>query len=195
MSRSKIFEVLASMAAAYNQKPTNEKLAIYSKLLSKYSAEEVASALSKLVYKSSFFPSVAEISQAIEGVVDHDAMAEELAGKIIEALPNYGRDDVDRLKHELGAVGWLTVERLGGWETLMRTSYDDMSHLRAQARRQAKVCISIAERDPETVKLQFQKTGNERLEQIARNETRRLFSKPQKNREALKLVEGGSCGS
>lgn len=87
------------------------------------------------------FPSIAEI---LEGIglkkVEAKDEAREASTRIVDAVSRFGHTNHDLAKKYIGELGWLVVQRQGGWVSLCDLlTYDNMPTLQAQWRELAVV--------------------------------------------------------
>lgn len=93
-------------------------------------------------------PLPADILEAVNpgNVVSPEQDAVEASNRIIQAMTRYGWTNPDRAREFIGELGWMIVEREGGWRDLCeRTTNDDLPILKAQWRELAKALRSRAE--------------------------------------------------
>ncbi len=70
--------------------------------------------------KNSMFPSPAKLAQYLSPTISPDAQAQEIASRIIEAVPKFGyvKSGYQPAKEHIGNIGWVVVKRFGGWQPL-----------------------------------------------------------------------------
>ena len=154
--RDQIERLLTQYCIGKGINATKEKLAINAGVLAKrYSVEEVHGALKELYMTHNYFPHVSEIRIIIEG--DDQSQAVEIAGAIIHAISKFGYTNEFEAKEYLGPIGWLTVQRCGGWSAMCSAKTDDLSALRAQLRTMAKVNLERNRHMPQLVAYEYQK--------------------------------------
>jgi hypothetical protein len=92
-------------------------------------------------------PSVAQILAAMgKRELGHEEIARELAERIAGAIRRFGYTQPRRAEEFLGAAGWLTIEKLGGWQNICEsTDTDDLPVLKAQWREIARGVLDSSE--------------------------------------------------
>lgn len=94
-------------------------------------------ACSKAVQECRFFPSVSEFrSFAKPKEATSQENAVEVADRIAGAISAHGYTNPQIARQAIGELGWLLVERLGGWREVCHSiqSYDQLATFKAQWR-------------------------------------------------------------
>lgn len=136
---------LAGMVRGFVLSP--QIIELYHRLLEPMGFENVNRALDQILMERGSndpFPSIKEITKLLNNELDPESHAIDIAGKIMQALPKYGSDDlgVQRAKALIGPIGWKVVEAEGGWRHLIEnTKNDQVPILKSQWRKQALVEI------------------------------------------------------
>jgi hypothetical protein len=81
------------------------------------------------------FPSVADIKLVMNPQVDPKHEANEAAGRIVQAVNKFGHPSGADAKDFIGELGWLVVQRHGGWSSLcLMLNADNITFFKAQFR-------------------------------------------------------------
>jgi len=140
----KLLEVKKMIVAlcAYYQHPLPDQVVeMYAKDLADLPLEKLAQAFHEIRRdpKTTRFPLPAIIRQRTEGPVNAENAAIQIAAKIPEAISKFGWNNPEKAKAFLGEVGWLIVQREGGWANLCQTvDENNLPILKAQWRQLAK---------------------------------------------------------
>lgn len=93
------------------------------------------------------FPSIKTIRDLVAPPVNTDHDAIEAANRIVQAIADFGYYQAEGAKRFIGELGWLVVQREGGWETLCESlTTDQIPTRKAQWRELAKALIGRAQR-------------------------------------------------
>jgi len=160
-SKSRVYDQLVRLSIAKRQPVTSELAEIYTEYLSKYQESEVMSALMYCFENIKFFPDISEIKKIIEKPIDKDSIAQEITGKIFEAVKIFGSHQILEARESLGQEAWGIVERFGGWKIVCALEYRDMNTARAQLKNIAK---GYMETSGETFLSMEQRERNARLD-------------------------------
>ena len=160
-----IHDLLNLMALHFEKFQTEERLAVYCKYLEEFSIEKIKQTIEWNIVNSKFFPQLAEIRERLTSKQSIEDAAIEMASAIIECLSNYGPRDVKLVKEKLGPIAGFVIEQ-NGWENLCMMSYDQLTIIKAQLRKDCKIAMQISERAPESCHMEFQKCNNARINNI-----------------------------
>lgn len=133
MSKAKIYDLLAQMAVVFGKAETKERLQYYAVELSEYNFETVKAALRAHAKTKTFFPSLAEIIEAIAKIESQELDATETAQRLIDATYKFGEYQANIAREDLGDL-WGIVERWGGWRQLCNFPESQKQTVRAQLR-------------------------------------------------------------
>lgn len=80
-------------------------------------------------------PSVGDILEAA-GIKEPSAVddAHQILGRIFEAASKFGGYQAERAANYIGELGWVAVQRFGGWDAFCMIEEDDFGTARAQLR-------------------------------------------------------------
>lgn len=140
MSKKEIYDLISKFSVFFVPNPSIEKIKAYSEALAldNFTTEQVNFVLNNYARKSKFFPSLSDFYEpftANENETDH---ANELAGKIISCIGDFGPWRSDEVKEHVGKLGWDVVENFGGWQLICNITNDQIPTVRAQLRDLAK---------------------------------------------------------
>lgn len=144
---TQIKKLIIGAAEVYGEAMTKTRLELYYELLSELSPRTLELALKTIMRNGAQtrFPLPGVILQAACPSRSPEAEAVEAAGRIPEALYRYGYTDPHGAKDFIGELGWLIVEREGGWECLCaKVTTNQLPILKAQWREMAKSLYSRA---------------------------------------------------
>lgn len=70
--------------------------------------------------KNSFFPAPAKLAPYLRPTISKESQAQEIASRIIESVPKFGytKTGYHLAKDYIGSIGWVVVQRFGGWQPL-----------------------------------------------------------------------------
>jgi len=92
----------------------------------------------KKVYGRPRLPSPDEIKQEINPVCASEAdIAIDIIGRIYEAIQMYGHSNAAPAILYIGEVGWVAVQRCGGWVNICQANTDQITFIKSQL----KACI------------------------------------------------------
>lgn len=135
------------LAAYYQQKIGDEALVLYAADLEDLDLSATLQAMHRLRRQPGrrSFPLPGDIRDAVapsEGSAA--AKANEIAGKITAAITRFGYTQPERAQAYLGELGWLIINRMGGWRALCNSLLSsEMGTFRAQARDIAKAQLEL----------------------------------------------------
>jgi len=141
-ARGKVFEALRRLAIAKGQEVTIERIQIYVEYLSKFDGSMVMLALKQCFEEVKFFPDIAEIIKRING--DAETLAQEIQGKIMQAVELYGYSDPSSARNFIGDSGWRVVESCGGWLSICQCDINSIGMLRAHIDKSARSVLKLA---------------------------------------------------
>jgi hypothetical protein len=128
-------QMILSFCLLVDVEPSKERVALTAQMLQrKFSDEQIKKALAELAYTHKFFPDVATITEAIQGREIARDISEITTNAILQAASNFSMYDVKGARQHLGEETWAIVERFGGFESLTRLTYDEITSTRAQLR-------------------------------------------------------------
>lgn len=139
--------MLITMSAYYQHRLDDTVVIMYADDLKDLEFSDVVQALAR--YRKDprhrKMPLPAEVRGLIETPLSDEDQAREAAARIVQAMSKYGYTNPDRAREFIGSVGWLIVEREGGWTSLcQRTTDDQLPVLKAQWRELARGLITRA---------------------------------------------------
>lgn len=82
-------------------------------------------------------PGIAELVSILDPKEDPETEAQEAAARIIAAISKYGPYRVKEAREYIGELGWLVVQKDGGWENVCMLETDQLPATRAQYRKMA----------------------------------------------------------
>lgn len=139
---------------AHNSKVqlTQEMIAIYDIAVEPFGYERAVVAMKKLIMecKSWQMPTPQAIVEKISNKPSRISEANEVAGRIMQSITDFGYSRGAEARQFIGELGWLVVRRFGGWSTLccdMGISLNP-STARAQMRDIALGIMDISEHRP-----------------------------------------------
>lgn len=135
-------KLLIGLAGYYNHPLTEETLTMYLEDLADLSVEKIFLSVQEIRKdpKVTRFPLPAHIRERIMPADNPEGLAIEAANRIVEAISKFGYWREAEAKEFVGSLGWLVVERQGGWQTICEnTLAENITSHRAQWRELAKV--------------------------------------------------------
>jgi VCBS repeat-containing protein len=143
--RNELATSLAYMCEYYNRQMSKQALQMMVEDLSDLSFTEVNLAMTtyRRDPKNFTFPLPAKLRDIVNPSQSIDGMANEAASRIRSAIGKFGWPNPQQAKEYVGELGWLVVERSGGWQYVCENHGVDLNQLtfHAQARDQAKAVI------------------------------------------------------
>src|SRR6185312_1507509 len=139
MSREMRIRMIEALAMIYNKDLSKDLIQIYLNALGDLSIEQLREGINRWVNHptKAFFPTPGQIKATLQ--VTDEQEARDATARIGEALMKYG-DPYGHLTHNqqrakalIGELGWLVVERLGGWQKLSSANHPDEVGPMAQA--------------------------------------------------------------
>lgn len=129
---------LTALAGMCNHTLTPDMIALYERNLSVMGYDAVVAALDEVITRRrsrDAFPSIRELIELIQPEADPEAEAVEAASRIIHAVSRIGPYRPQDARVLIGELGWLVVEREGGWTRICESLTDDnLTTMRAQWR-------------------------------------------------------------
>lgn len=137
-------KMLQEMAKRTKADITPFTLEVYRKELNSHGWDKVAKGLNKLFRSLKFFPTIADIEEAM-GIrePDEDDKANLIGSEILATAARYGEYRIGEAEKALGPTAWEVVRRMGGWPAVCMTEIDDHGTFRAQARDIARAVSTI----------------------------------------------------
>lgn len=135
-------KILIGLAGYYNHPLTEETLAMYAEDLGDLSVEKIFLATKEIRRdpKITRFPLPAQIRERIEPPENPEGLAIEASNRIVEAISRFGYWRESEAKEFIGELGWLVVQRQGGWQAICEnTLVTTLPTQKAQWRELAKV--------------------------------------------------------
>lgn len=130
--------LLNAFAANARVQLTQPMLKVYDLAVGQYGYEKACKALQSLMIeaKSWQMPTPKMIVDKIESKPPLLAIANDVVGKIFEAVSRFGYANPDQAKEYIGPLGWSVIKRFGGWEYFCSTLGHklELSATRAQMR-------------------------------------------------------------
>jgi len=127
---------------------TPEIIRLYDESLKSLGYERLCKALDFIIANRRSrdpLPSIREIREIVSPEIDPEAEAIEAAGRIVQAVSSIGPYQPEKAREFIGELGWLVVERDGGWQNVCRVLTDDnVGMLKAQWRQMAKAQFARA---------------------------------------------------
>lgn len=142
-------KLIIAMSLYYGQTLQDQVVALYAEDLSDLPFDRVVQVLKEVRRdpKTTRFPLPAVIRQRIAPEKrDPETEALEASNRIVEAVAKIGPYQSERARAFIGELGWLVVQREGGWMNLCETlTNDNQGMLKAQWRNLAKALWHRAE--------------------------------------------------
>lgn len=133
---------LTALAAMCGFTLTPELIALYDRNLCASGYPKLVMALDYVIVNRKSrdpFPSIKEIRDLVAPESDPEVEAIEAAGRIVQAVTRVGPYQTEKAREFIGELGWLVVQREGGWQTVCQILTDDnIGILKAQWRQMAK---------------------------------------------------------
>ncbi len=149
---------IAKFCLAKGVNATPERIELNARmLLDRYSEKEIAIALGRLFWKTSFFPDASLIAKELEANERDSAV--EMAGAICDAISSFGEQQAPEARRHLGEVAWHAVERFGGWSSLSAVKNSELPTVRAQLRELCQVTVKATSRIVKDNLLPYQKAS------------------------------------
>jgi hypothetical protein len=139
--------LLVHTSLYFNHEIPDPALTLYVEDLADLSLLDVSQALMDLRRdpKTKHCPTPAAIRDRIKPQPTDENQAIEVVGRVVEALSKHGWNNHEKAKEHIGELGWLFIQREGGWLTVCESlTYDDMGTFKAQARNSIKALLASA---------------------------------------------------
>lgn len=157
MSDKDTKKLLVGLAEVYGTTLSDQRLQLYADLLSDIPFPVLTEAARAIMRDPNIrqFPLPAQIREkAMPGAnPEHEAI--EAVNRIVEAMNRFGWPDPTGARAFIGELGWMVVERSGGWSLLCEgVTMDQLPSYRAQWRELAKALYGRAQRgdtEPPTI--------------------------------------------
>lgn len=140
-------EAFAIMGHYYRQALRDEVVAMYAQDVADLDYEHVIRALAQLRREPGRrqCPLPADVRNIVQPrAMTMLAQANEVAGRIVGAVPRYGYTNADRAEKFIGPVGWEVVRMQGGWAHICNTLTVD--HTRTFYAQTRDLALSVLER-------------------------------------------------
>lgn len=144
-----IKKLLIGLAETFGTTLSEQRLGLYANVLKNCAPEDVERAIGEILTDPAqkFFPLPAMILEHVAPQVKPDHEAVEAANRIVQAIADIGYYRQDDAKLFIGELGWLVVQREGGWQGLCESvTADQLPARKAQWRELAKALIGRAKR-------------------------------------------------
>jgi len=162
-------KIIIGLGEYYSKPLSDLQIKMYAQDLSSLPEDQLLEAVRRYRTnpKNVFFPLPAQLIETINPQPDKLDEANEMCGAIIDAVRNYGATGIDEARESLGVIAWFAVERFGGWAGICETREDALPTIRAQLRDLCKMSMAVSKRSPDSVKLEYEKTGARRLGELS----------------------------
>lgn len=131
-------EIVFALGEYYDKKLTATQIEMYVEDLMVLSPEELTFAIRKYrtIPENHFFPLPAKLIALVTPKENSELdIAREVAGRIIQAVSNYGHNNIFSAEEFIGPVGWKVVKRFGGWASICaELNQDNRGTMTAQMR-------------------------------------------------------------
>jgi hypothetical protein len=117
-------KLLIGLAETFGTNLSEARLSIYVGALSDLPPDVAKEAINRVIAdpKQKFFPLPAEIRERVAPSINPDHEAQEVAGRISKAISEHGYWHPEEARRDIGELGWLVVERSGGWAILCEST-------------------------------------------------------------------------
>lgn len=137
--RAHVSKLLVQMAEYYGRTLTPNQTNMYAEDLMRLSIQQISEALKAYREdpKNRTFPLPAQLIQIVDpqSQLTAEDYAKDAASRIVAAVSEIGPYNSAAAQTYIGELGWLVVEREGGWANICRElSYENMGTLKAQWR-------------------------------------------------------------
>lgn len=159
-----IEKAIVRFCAGKNIPATKERVQMQADYLrsSGYDESEIVKAIDSLFGETQFFPDASLVLKKLKpSNPEYETEAELITSKILEANKKFGAHDIQGLKEFVGTKGYRVIERFGGWDCIMRLTYDELNTARAQIKR---IALSQTRIENDNPKLEYSK--NERANEL-----------------------------
>lgn len=135
--RKELAKQLIVLAEIYGRDLSRQALGFMLDQLNELNFEEAMNSLNKYCRdsKNRTFPTPGQLLAIAKPEASDIDNAAEVANRIIQAMSKYGWTQPEKAKQFIGEVGWLVVQREGGWGWICETTTEDkIPTLKAQWR-------------------------------------------------------------
>lgn len=139
--------LLAMFATQSKVNLSQVMLRVYDRAVEPFGYERACVALEKIAQeiKNWQMPTPQQLIEKMESRPSKISLANEIAGKIFEAVDKFGWSNSQGAKSFVGDIGWKVVNSFGGWMTICESSKDH-GQMRAQMRDMALGFMDISEK-------------------------------------------------
>ena len=164
MDKVKIVKALAPLQLGYKREFDQEQLAFYVEMLCDLDPELIYSAVKKIICKSKFLPSVAEIRESCESISstatgNRPLNADEAWGIVMKAVKDtppyeHPKFDSEAITETVNNIGWQTIyEMLATEQSIIRAQFRDFYNLAVKRKSEAKTNTNIIMALPDNSRL------------------------------------------
>ena len=121
MGREEFVKAMTFLGLAYNKEFDQNTVAVWYTFFQKDSFEDFKQAITRLITKSRFMPSIADIRGELADLRDPQKTPEEAWDGVVKAISDYGYYRADKAMESLDPVSQQAVRNLGGFEALCTT--------------------------------------------------------------------------
>ena len=120
MNKEQFLKDLFILAAACEYELDAKVANLYADVLEPYGWGNVYVVLRDFQIKAKKFkfPSIGEFTEILDPPINGKTESIEAANRIIEAVGKYGHSNPIQAEKHIGELGWLMVEKFGGWADL-----------------------------------------------------------------------------
>jgi len=137
---NEVLREIAISAELYQRSLSDGALGAIMHELKVFDSRAVCEAIRRCRKELNYFPSISQIIERLPGHEDlSEAEAIDATNRIFTAVAKYGYTNSTAAKNYIGELGWESVRRFGGWQSLCESSMVGDSSLRAQMRQ---TCLS-----------------------------------------------------
>lgn len=140
-------------------------LSIWFDNLKDFTREELLSVFKEHIQAEKYFPSISDFHKYARAKPCYDTLSEDLTGKILSAISQYGYMNAKSAKESLGEVAWEAVSRNGGWQTICDITNERVTFLSSQLRRSVFTILEMKEKFPNSPRLEERGTRTPLLDQ------------------------------
>ena len=178
MKANELGKRLFVLAEVCGAKLNEYQLAMYDAELSKLGYDVACAAVDKIFVTrkgTDKFPSIADIKAVAQPKLDPKHEANEAAARIVQAVSKFGYTSGTDAKEFIGELGWIVVQRHGGWASvclmlnhentsLYKAQFRDLAlslSARAEAGIETPPALPVSEKTKSVVKLMEPKTNSD----------------------------------
>lgn len=146
--REAFLKGLLVLAEMCDKTLSKEMIAMYDAELAEVGYARLASAIRTVIRTRKSrdgFPSISELAQAAGAVKDAQSEGDEAANRIVQAISDFGWSSPASAREFIGELGWLVVQRAGGWESVCDVTVKQVPFVRKQYADMAKMLYNRAE--------------------------------------------------